>query len=170
MIGIIQDVNRLMELVDKFGETCEWHGARPGDDANGQKDKARQVIEFELRLRLAQEMAPLSVIEPHLASLEMPEVAGCLKIIRDRLEKLSPTEPIHYPLDRLDGVVGFEGPDGHMHLSSWSGQTVSVFASFDCDPHSLLKGDLRKHMVAAYDSNGVKPAGAIRCICFLKQN
>jgi hypothetical protein len=67
----------------------------------------------------------------------------------------------------LGPVVGYEREDGSMALSSWAGETRSVWAKFEVTPVPPLVY-MRQHMVEAVDVTRPRPPGFIRVICFAR--
>lgn len=51
-------------------------------------------------------------------------------------------------------------------MCSWLGETMSVWAKFDCDPATVPLGHLRAHLVEALPAVGDKPEGFIRATAF----
>lgn len=70
------------------------------------------------------------------------------------------------PLESLGYVVGFVRPDGAHRLTSWVGETVTVWAQFapgDLPAITLM----RDAMLAAFEPTGdTPPPGLLTCICF----
>jgi hypothetical protein len=85
-MSIDADVAALMQLADTYGEMREWHGARPGDDRDGQLGVAENALREALRMRLAAELATLT---PAIAQLEAGDPVGALKMLLRRAAVLS---------------------------------------------------------------------------------
>ncbi|MFP3637789.1 hypothetical protein [Paraburkholderia sp. SIMBA_054] len=66
----------------------------------------------------------------------------------------------------LGAVVAYERGDGSMALSTWSGETISVWAKFDVAELPPL-AYMRHHLAEVFDIDDPRPIGAIRIICFV---
>ncbi len=71
----------------------------------------------------------------------------------------------------IEKIAGFVATEIH-GMCSWTGETINVWAKFDCDPRVIPLGKLREHLVSAVrrEPGGEKPEGFISATAFISKN